>query len=123
MISHPWHEALAGLSAVEMASSLVRFLKSEHLADGDSLVLWLDNCSYQNKSYVLFQALLSTIHLRLIPFREVTLKYFIPGHSFMAADSFHARVEQQLTSEETVLNFSSFRAACEQLPHTPLHWW
>ena len=98
-IANMRHEAIAGRTAVEMASSVLMFSQSPHLEDGNSLVLWLDNFEYQNKSYVLFEALLSAIHCRLVPFQEVVLKYSVAGHSFMTADSFHARIEEEMKKE------------------------
>lgn len=74
----------------------------------DSLVVWLDNCSGQNKNYVLFQTLFTAVKTQEIPFQTLTLKYFVPGHSFMAADSFHAAVEKRMAKDRNILDFSDF---------------
>ena len=44
--------------------------------------VWADNCTGQNQDYALY--------------RGLTINYFVPGHSQMAADSFHASIEQQI---------------------------
>lgn len=107
-IAHIWTEEVAGRTGREMASSLLKFLRSEHLPEGRQLTLWLDNCCYQNKNYCLFQTLFDAIRQRDVPWDEVTLKYFVSGHSYMASDSFHAKVEQRMKEREVILNLKDF---------------
>ena len=35
----------------------------------------------------------------MIPFSTLTLKFFVPGHSFMSANAFHAAVERNIKKE------------------------
>ena len=78
-----------------MTSSIISFLSSEELPEKQEITIWLDNCSYQNKNYLLNQALLSAVQNSDVPFQTVTLRYFVAGHSFMAADSYHSKIEAQ----------------------------
>ena len=36
------------------------------------------------------------------------LKFFEPGHTFMSADSFHAKVEKKMREQENVYDFNEF---------------
>ena len=47
-----------------------------------------------------------------VPFNEVEFRYFVVGHSFMAAESYHSRIEAEFKKMEVVLNFRDFSAAC-----------
>lgn len=40
--------------------------------------------------------------------KSITLKYFEAGHTFMAADSFHAKVEKQFKKKKNVYDFSDY---------------
>ena len=96
-----------------MTSSIISFLSSEELPEKQEITIWLDNCSYQNKNYLLFQALLSAVQNSDVPFQTVTLRYCMAGQSFMAADSYHSRIESQFRQMPAVLNFRDF-ATCSR---------
>jgi len=108
VLSAIWHEGIAGRSAREVASAILKLLQSPQLPEKEEMVVWLDNCSGQNKNYVLFQTLYAAVKQQEIGYKTLTLKYFIPGHSFMAADSFHASVERQLKKTKAVINIKDF---------------
>jgi hypothetical protein len=40
--------------------------------------------------------------------QDITLKYFEAGHTFMAADSFHARVEKQFRKKKNIFDFNDY---------------
>ena len=110
VIAGLWHEAVADRKAVEVTGAILKLLSAPQLPSDtcSELVVWLDNCGGQNKSYVLFQTLHNAVRSGVIKFDSLTLKYFVPGHSFMAADSFHAAVERKLKRTRTILNFQEF---------------
>lgn len=56
-------------------------------------MLWLDNCSAQNKNWVFFSFLVYIANSHEIAAHENDIKCFEPGHSFMAAGSFHHSVD------------------------------
>ena len=39
---------------------------------------------------------------------KITLKYFMVGHTFMSADSFHRRVEQEIKGMKQVCDWNDF---------------
>ena len=55
---------------------------------------WLDNCAAQNKNWGLFLFLMILINTDFIHAKEIMFKFFESGHTFMAADNFHAEMRQ-----------------------------
>lgn len=88
-----WHEGIAGRSASDVSAAYWTFLL-EH-RDEERITLWCDNCAPQNKNYILFTMLMSAVNQEeLLCLKELTVKYFEPGHTFNAADSVHAAIEK-----------------------------
>lgn len=78
------------------------------------IVLWLDNCSSQNKNWMLFLYLILLINSADIQVQEITLKYFESGHTFMAANSFHAAVEARMRRGKPVVTIDDFENAVKE---------
>ena len=77
-----WHEGVEGRSASDVASTYIRFIRSNH--DVKHFIFWVDNCSGQNKNWYLFTALANEVNMKDASFQTITLKYFEPGHPFMS---------------------------------------
>ena len=105
-----WHEAVAGRSGCEVTAAVLRLPSAPQLPadEYEHLVNWLDNCVGQNKNYILFSTLSNAIRTGIIPFSILTLKFFVPGHSFMSADDFHAAVERNVKRNPVLLNIREF---------------
>ena len=91
VISAIWHEAVANRKATEVCGAIMKLLTSFYLdpdREHNHLIIWTDNCGGQNKNYtwVLFQTLYTAVHSQFVWFDKVTIKYFIAGHSFIAAE-------------------------------------
>nr|CAH7741733.1 unnamed protein product [Callosobruchus chinensis] len=86
-----WHEGIFGRSKDEWISTFYQVLFGKR--DTKHIMLWLDNCSAQDKNCSLFSFVLYMIDSEEIVASEIIIKYFEPEHTFMAADSFHHRVE------------------------------
>ena len=110
VISAIWHKAVAGRSGCEVTAVVLRLLSAPQLPSDeyDHLVIWLDNFAGQNKNYLLFSTLYNAIRTGIIPFFTLTLKFFVPGHSFMSADAFHAAVERNIKKNPVLLNIRGF---------------
>lgn len=93
-ISVLWNEALAGRKAEEIASTFYKALLEER--DVEHILYWCNNCSAQNKNWILFTMLVSVVNSNLIVANDITIKYFEPGHTFMSADSVHHGVEMSM---------------------------
>lgn len=103
-----WPEYISGRSSNDILSCFHRvFVYYGHLK---KLILWLDNCSAQNKHWNLFQHVVLLLNNLDIALEEVELKYFEPGHTFMSADSFHAAVEASMR-QERIITFEDFKTA------------
>ncbi|XP_063046269.1 uncharacterized protein LOC134459601 [Engraulis encrasicolus] len=107
-ISVVWHEGIAGRSAVEVTSAYVACLSLENVAH---VTYWVDNCTSQNKNWVLLSTLVKIVNSDENPIDDITLKFFEPGHTFMSADSFHASVERMIKRRPggVVLDFQEFK--------------
>lgn len=102
-----WSEAISGRNANDMLSCFVKIIrKYAHLK---KITFWLDNCSSQNKNWNLFQHMILLVNSE-IQCEQIIFKYFEPGHTFMAADSFHAAVEAKMRHER-VVTFENFKSA------------
>jgi len=88
-----WHEGEGGLDSDEFASIVIHFLRS--LPDNvQSVVLWSDGCTYQNRNAVLSSAILRFVQSREKPLLcEIHQKYLTKGHTQMEVDSMHAAIE------------------------------
>lgn len=75
----------------------------------NEIVLWVDNCASQNKNWNLFLFLTILINSKAIHVKVLTLKFFEPGHTFMAADSFHAAVEKRMRHGDAPITFQDFK--------------
>ncbi|KAF2890115.1 hypothetical protein ILUMI_16058 [Ignelater luminosus] len=101
-----WHEAISGRKKDDIVSTFYAFLNN--IRDSEDIVIWLDNCSGQNKNWCLYTFFVYAVNSNELNFKTITLKYFEPGHSFMAADSFHHRVERLLKRQGKVYDFVDF---------------
>ena len=103
-----WHQGIMGRNCEDVASAFVEIIKTYF--DKEEIVLWLDNCSGQNKNWTLFTALTGLMNALtdLQKLQKITLKYFEKGHTFMSADSFHALVEKGFKKFRNVFNYSDY---------------
>lgn len=101
-----WHQGVMGRNDEDIASCFQQFLKT---CDSSHVVIWLDNCTAQNKNWTLYPALVAVVNdPKLKNLQKVTLKYFEPGHTYMSADSFHHRVENQVKKVRNLYDFRDF---------------
>lgn len=101
-----WHEGISGRNKEDNVSALYKFLKENR--DAKHIIIWLDNCSSQNKNWCLFTFLVYVINSSEIAAQEITLCYFQPGHTFMSADSFHHQVENSLRKQKKTYDYPDF---------------
>ena len=60
----------------------------------ESVIIWSDGCTYQNRNSTLSSAILHTLHGGQKPnLKEVHQKYLTRGHTQMEVDSIHAATE------------------------------
>ena len=59
IISAIWTENITGRTAAEVASTFIIMLRWPTLRTKTEVILWLDNCGYQNKNYTLLSTLIA----------------------------------------------------------------
>lgn len=95
-----WDESTAGRSANDITSTFQKVIL--HYSKMKKITFWMDNCAAQNKNWNLFLHLILLVNCKEVEVQEITLKYFETGHTFMAADSYHAAVEKKMKTKAPV---------------------
>ena len=104
-----WHEETCGRNDEDITNTCVKFVK-DFKRDCHIITWWADNCSAQNKNRTPFSTLCQLVNDPSTSCDMITIKYFEPGHTFMAADSFHKRVEDEMKKMKQVLDFEGIAA-------------
>lgn len=104
-----WHEATSGRKKEDIVSCFRAFFMQNR--DLKHIILWLDNCAAQNKNWTLYSYLVYLVNSTEVNFETITLRYLETGHTFMAADEFHHRVEKSLKTKKRVYDFEDFSTA------------
>ena len=102
-----WNESFSGRSDEDVTSTYIKYI-NQCMRDFAQITFWADNCSAQNKNWTLFSAIAQLVNDEDTKCERVTIKYFEPGHTWMAADSFHRSVEQVMKRRKTVYDFPDF---------------
>ena len=108
-----WHQGLMGRNDEDVASAFVRIISQPDMQEYPELVLWLDNCSVQNKNWTLYTTMVGFLsQLRDdTALKTITFKYFEAGHTFMSADSFHALAEKSFKKAVNLYDFNDYECA------------
>lgn len=107
-----WHEAIQGRKKEDIISAFYKFFLSQR--DAKKIILWVDNCSSQNKNWAFFTFLVYIVNSSHISANVIDINYLEPGHTFMSADSFHHQVEKSLRKVKKVYDFTEFKHAVQQ---------
>ena len=101
-----WHEATAGRDTEDTAANYWAFLRQHR--GKNKVTLFVDNCSAQNKSWVLITVLLTFVQQAANVTNVITLKFLEPGHTSMNADAAHQLVQKKLSKAKEVSDFRDF---------------
>lgn len=104
-----WDESTSGRSAGDITSCFDKVVGWCCSNGVEKVTFWLDNCSSQNKNWNLFLYLILLLNAKTTKVKEVILKFFESGHTFMAADSFHAAVEKAMRHGNPTSTFPEFK--------------
>ena len=113
-----WHEAISGRRDEDIASAFHKYI--DGLRDTKKITMWLDNCSGQNKNWTLYTMMLFIVNSPNYDVEEIHLKYFEPGHTFMASDAAHGRIEKQMRKTRKIYDFRDFVETIKQAKCEPL---
>ena len=92
-----WHEAISGRNAEDIMSAYVKAMQHPSYRDYTEFTFYTDNCTTQNRNWTIFTGMVALVN-RIGGPDKVTFKYLEKGHTFMSADSFHAKVEEAMLS-------------------------
>nr|CAI5858334.1 unnamed protein product [Callosobruchus analis] len=101
-----WHEGVAKRNKEEIISAFYAFFRKNR--DVEHITIWLDNSSAQNKNWALFSFFVYIVNCSEVNLKQLTIKYFEPGHSYMSADHFHQKVEMSMKRAKKIFDFDDF---------------
>lgn len=101
-----WHEAISGRNKEDIVSAFHYFFMANR--DKKNVVLWLDNCTAQNKNWCLLSYFIYIVNSSKVLIEKIEVNYFEAGHTFMSADSFHHQIEKSLKQQKKTYDFQDF---------------
>lgn len=88
-----WDETQGKKGSNEICTSLMKYLSTiEADPEIETLSLYCDNCSGQNKNKQIL-IMLHTFLKNSTHIKEITLNYLMAGHTYMPADSIHSTID------------------------------
>lgn len=101
-----WVESEAGRGAQEVGSCLKKHIQ-ENLTTINELVLWSDSCGGQNRN-IKIVLILKTILEKHPTLQKITLRYVLPGHSFLPNDSDFGDIECALKLQQRLYTVDDY---------------
>lgn len=101
-----WHEAITSRKKEDIISTYYQFFL--HNRDTKNIIIWLDNCSAQNKNWCMLSFFVHIVNSSMVSLETLEVNFFEPGHTFMSADSFHHQVELSLKKKNKTYDFLDF---------------
>nr|CAI5839646.1 unnamed protein product [Callosobruchus analis] len=77
-------------------------------------VLWHEGVAGRSKDDIISTFFVYIVNSSEVALENLTIKFFEPGHTFMAADSFHHQVELSLKRKKKVCDFDDFCEVVER---------
>lgn len=108
-----WHGAQMTKLAEDIASTYFKFCV--HHRNFEHIMLWMDNCSSQNKNWTLFSMMVKLVNSNHVAAEDITLQFLCTRHTFMSADSVHAQVERQLKKQKYTWDFQDYVDSCKNV--------
>ena len=84
--------------AEDFISFMVHFIYN--IKPTKDLVLWVDNCSSQNKNWLLYSQLIRIINDQSVKLNSLTIKYLEKGHTYNSCDSLHGIIGNKFKLHE-----------------------
>ena len=109
-----WNESMSGRNAEDLASTFTKFLRHPSVRDKKRVIMYLDNCSAQNKNWTVFTAMINEVN-RPGGLEQIIFRYFEKGHTFMSADSFHHLIEKGMRDRKNIYDGEDFKAVVNEV--------
>ena len=97
-----WHEGLRGREAETIVVAV--FSVFCHEREIEDFIFWMDNCTSQNKNWVMYSSLNRICNQFCGP-QSITLRYLTKGHTHNAADSIHGNIEKRIRKEKELYDY------------------
>lgn len=110
-----WHEGEGDITAQEFSSIICNFILNQEIREGEDVILYSDNCGYQNKNVTLSNALLNLAFQKNIYITQIFLE---KGHTQMEVDSMHACIERRLRNRDINIP-AEYAAHCKKARKLP----
>ena len=96
-----WSENIASRGANEIASCLIRHIRTFTPENAEQIILYSDSCGGQNRNIKM------TMHLKklltsLVNVKTITQKFFITGHSYNSCDRCFGIIEKQRKNTQDI---------------------
>ncbi|XP_043223237.1 uncharacterized protein LOC122382234 [Amphibalanus amphitrite] len=101
-----WHEGVSERKAGDVASSYLALIKANR--DTKQFTIFCDNCSSQNKCWVVLSVLLHAVQSSDLAVQQITLKYLTTGHTAMSADADHQVINKSIKRKKSIEDFNDF---------------
>ena len=112
-----WNECVSGRNDEDVTSN-VKYISFKR--DFTTFTFWADNCSAQNKNWTLFTTFVKIVNDDTNNCELIPMKYFEPGHTWMAVDSFHRSVEGEMKRRIWVYDFTDFTDTIQSAKGIPV---
>lgn len=103
-----WHEAIGGRNGFNIVDAILKLFEQER--DAQDFILWADNCSAQNKNWILFTALIASVNKENGP-KSITIRYLTKGHTHMTADGVHGNIEKRISRLRNIYDYNDLKNA------------
>lgn len=114
-----WHDAQAGRKQEDIMTGFYYFLL--RYRDTPNIHIWLDNCTAQNKNWLLYSLLVHMVNGSDISAEQIILHYLEPGHTFMSADQVHRQVELAMKKKAKLYDFTDFEEAVASINNSKVN--
>lgn len=102
-----WHEAIASRKGENITDAILALIKEER--DVTDFIFWADNCTGQNKNWILFTALVCILNTTYNTVESITIKYLTKGHTHMSADGIHGNIEKKIRKVRNVYDYDDLK--------------
>lgn len=107
-----WHEAVAGRKGENITDAILVLMKEEKYVK--DFIFWADNCTGQNKNWILFIALVYTLNTTCNTIDSITIKYLTKGHTHMSANGIHGNIEKKIRKVRIVYDYDDLKKTIEE---------
>ena len=92
---------------LEAATAYYELIRNVRHRNCKRFIFWADNCTAQNKNWLLYTALCAEVNRKSGP-DTINIRYFEKRYNFVSANSFHHLVEKEMRKMKCSYDFDDF---------------